>query len=231
MSAEFRIHKNVTRMEALPEQCRRAIEDRGIIVKLWISDERKSKKTVEFVRHVRTQQIPLLGQQWLLFKGLQNVTSAWFQNINQCEQRKSFYITLGDGCAGVDPVLLGFDSSNTPGVQEQPFFSVFIKKVDRLDTEPLFGEDQMNITEVLNEKRRKQRDLSSEYGKYVQERLRQEINEQRRNTCQPYDYRVSIESTLALEYNMIYDSTFWWCDKSCSIFKFFISSSRSVLLV
>lgn len=195
MSSEFRIHKNVTRVEALPQQCRRAIKDKGIIVKLWITDERKGNKTVEFVRHVRTQRIPLLGQQWLLFKGLQNVTSDWFQNINQCEQRKSIYITMGDGCAGVDPALLGFDSSNTPGAQDQPFFSLFTKNEDGLDTHPLFGEDHMNMTDVLNEKRRKQRDLSKEYGKFIQERVRQQIHEQRRNTCQAYDYRVSIEST------------------------------------
>ena len=202
MSAEFRIHKNVTRMEALPQQCRIAIKDKGIIVKLWISDERKGNKTVEFVRHVRTQRIPLLGQPWLLFKGLQNVTSDWFQNINRCEQRKSIYITLGEGCAGVDPALLGFGTSNTPGAQDQPFFSLFINNEEGLDSHPFFGEDHMNITEV-NEKRRKQRDLSSEFGRFIQERVRQQIDVQRRNTCQAYDYRVSIESTHALEYNIL----------------------------
>lgn len=202
MSAEFRIHKRVTEMEKLPEQCKRTIEDKGIIVKLWISDEREGNKTVEFVRHIQTQQIFLLGQQWVLFKGLEDVTGEWFRNSSQCGRRKSVYITLGQGCAGVDPALLGFDTGNTTGAQEQPFFSIFSKDEDIPNTHSVLGESPLNITEVLQQQRRQRRDISAEYAQYLQDRVRLEINEQRKNACQAYNFRVSAACTHAAAYRI-----------------------------
>lgn len=192
MSAEFRMHKRVTNMEKLPQQCRQTIEDNGINVKLWISDKRKGNRTVEFVRHVRTQQVLLLGQQWVLFKDLQDVTGEWFRNSSQCGEMKSIYITLGEGCAGVDPALLGFDTSNTPGTHKQPFFSIFTKNEDGENAQSLFGKSPLNITEILQQTRRQRKDLSSEYAQYLQERVRLEITEQKKNSCQAYDFRVSV---------------------------------------
>lgn len=202
MSAEFRIHKRVTEMEKLPQQCRRTIEDKGINVKLWISDEREGNKTVEFVRQVQTRQIFLLGQQWVLFKGLQDVTGEWFRNSSQCGRRKSVYITLGQGCAGVDPTLLGFDTGNTTGAQEQPFFTIFSKDEDRPNTHSVLGESPLNITEVLKQRRRQRRDVSAEYAKYLQDRVRLELNEQRKNACQAYNFRVSPACTHAPAYRI-----------------------------
>ena len=193
MSAEFRVHKGVTNMEKLPEQCKRSIEDEGLTVKLWATDQRDGNKTIEFVRHIQTRQVILLGQQWVLFKDLQDVTNEWFQNSSQCGQRKSLYITLGQGCSGMDPALLGFNTGNATGAQEQPFFSVFSKD-DQSSSHSVLGNDlQVNITELYakQQQERQRRDVSAQYAQYLQDRITQNIEEQKRNTCQSYDIRVS----------------------------------------
>lgn len=237
MSAEFRIHKRVTNMEKLPEQCRRTIEDSGISVQLWISDERKGNRTVEFVRHIRTQQVLLLGQQWVLFKDLQDVTGDWFRNSSQCGKMKSIYITLGEGCAGVDPALLGFDTGNTSGTHEQPFFSIFTKNEDEENTHSLLGKGPLNITEILEQKRRERKDVSSVYAQYLQDRVRMEISEQKKNSCQAYDFRVSVtcmDTTHAQESTYIrtwsVDTTIFSSSCQCCIISF-CPQLKSVQLV
>lgn len=201
MAAEFRMHKRVTNMDKLPEQCKRSIEDEGLTVQLWATDERKGNKTVEFVRLIQTRQVLLLGQQWVLFKGLQDVTGEWFQNSSQCGQIKSLYITLGQGCSGMDPTLLGFDTGNTTGAKEQPFFSVFSKDEDQSSTHPVLGKDlQLNVTKLVMKQQqdRRRRDAhSAQYAQYLQDQLIQDIDEQKRNTCQSYDIRVSSARTHA----------------------------------
>ena len=127
IATEFRIHRRALIRENVSSDCRSAIMEDGLLLKLWVGkltgDKSGEYQPVDLLSERRLSASDLKRREWYLFKNLTFSSEEWLNGSGSLPGI-SLYMTLGGVCSGVDPRDIGFDDAFSIA-GHQPYFTIF----------------------------------------------------------------------------------------------------------